>query len=229
MKKLDNYQRCVNKLVKIVRLANEQYFNGELPEVTVSLQESVKAYGSITTSECWFTADGTKAMKELNISSVYLTRNIEEIVCTILHELSHLALMVGFGGREPDPTGGTSNNYYYHTKTFKDMAEQVAKIHIEKHDKYGFTLSSPTEETLDFCIRNDLSDFEIARSADWSSFFVGGDGSKSTTTDKPKITRKPRNNSRKWVCPGCGQIIRSTRDDTNVICGDCNEKFVRAD
>ncbi len=37
---------------------------------------------------------------------------------------------------------------------------------------------------------------------------------------------KSKNRSIKYVCHGCGTIIRATRE-VNVVCGDCGEAFER--
>ena len=39
---------------------------------------------------------------------------------------------------------------------------------------------------------------------------------------------KAKSSTRRWVCPKCGTIIRSTKD-VRVICADCMELFVKAD
>jgi len=40
MKKQDSYRRAVQRLNNIYNLANADYFGGELPEATVTIQES---------------------------------------------------------------------------------------------------------------------------------------------------------------------------------------------
>ena len=44
------------------------------------------------------------------------------------------------------------------------------------------------------------------------------------------VTRPPKakSSTRRWVCPKCGTIIRSTKE-VRVICADCMELFVKAD
>ena len=39
---------------------------------------------------------------------------------------------------------------------------------------------------------------------------------------------KAKSSTRRWVCPKCGTIIRSTKE-VRVICADCMELFVKAD
>lgn len=215
MKQLNNYRRTVQYLTKIYNLANQDFFNGELPEVTLTVQENMGTYGHISVSDTWFTTDG-KGMRELNIAAQHLTRPIENVVSTILHEMSHLYNMEH---NIKDCSG------YYHNKKFKKTAEEIAGLIISQDSKYGWTITEPGERVLDFCIRHELEDIQIGKGIDWTAFF-GGSGSGSTPTATPKPKKK--GNSIKWICPCCGQIIRSTRDNINVICGDCNEQFIKA-
>lgn len=53
MKKQDNYRRAVQRLSTIFNLANADYFNNELPETTVTIQESQRAYGHCSISKVW--------------------------------------------------------------------------------------------------------------------------------------------------------------------------------
>lgn len=52
-----------------------------------------------------------------------------------------------------------------------------------------------------------------------------GPGSSQTGTPKPP---KAKSSTRRWVCPKCETIIRSTKE-VRVICADCMELFVKAD
>ena len=218
MKKLNNYRRTVQYLQKIYNLINEEYFGGELEEITLTVQESVRSYGHVSISNTWFTDD--KAMKELNISANYLRRDITEVVTTLIHECSHIWNM-------QHDIKDTSNGYIYHNKRFKKTAEEIGRIKIDRHDKYGWTVSTPTEETIDFCIRNGLEDIQIGRQLDFSfgTGFTGG--TSGNGTDKPVRPKKP-SSTRKYICPCCGNSFRATKN-INVLCMDCGEQYVKVD
>ena len=215
-KKLNNYRRTVQYLQRIYNLINTEYFNGELEEITLTVQESVRSYGHVTVSNTWFTDD--RAMKELNISANYLRRDITEVVTTLIHECAHIWNM-------QHDIKDTSNGYVYHNKRFKETAENLGKIKVGRSEKYGWTVSSPTEETLDFCIRNGLQDIEIGRQDTYSfgGFTGGASGNGGTETPKPK---KPTS-TRKYMCPCCGNSFRATKD-INVLCMDCNVQYIKA-
>ena len=218
MKELTNYRRAVQYLQKVFNLVNAEYFNNELPEVTLTVQESTGSYAHVSISNTWFTVDG-KGMKELNISACYLTRPIEEVVASLIHECSHIYNM---------EHGIKDCSGYYHNRRFKETAENLGKLRIEKHEKYGWTITYPTEDTINFCIENGLEDIKIGRQSAFSfGGFSGGTQGNGTKTIKPTSPKK-RSGYYRWICPCCGTIIRSTKENINIQCGDCNERFILA-
>ena len=217
MKELTNYKRAVGYLSKIYNYANEYFFNNELEEVTITIQENLGTYGHVSVSETWFTTDG-KGTKELNISAQHLTRPVEFVVSTLLHEMSHIYNME----HNIKDTSG-----YYHNRKFKKTAEEIAGLIIEKDEKYGWTKTSPSDRVLEFCLQYDLDDIKIGKAVDLSGFFTRtgtGTTGKSTGADRPKIKK---GNSYKWYCPKCNTIVRSSKPYVNIVCGDCNETFIQ--
>ena len=150
----NTYEKAVRYLERIYNLVNQEYFDGELEEITLTIQESVRSFGHVSADNTWFT--DKKSMKELNISANYLKRSISEIVTTLVHECSHIWNMQ-HGIKD------TSNGYVYHNKRFKKTAEEIGKIIVERHSTYGWSVSSPSQETLDFCKRHCLEDIQIWR------------------------------------------------------------------
>lgn len=90
----------------------------------------------------------------------------------------------------------------YLNKRFKAEAESRGLI-VKYSKKTGFSITHPSEELIDFVLACGFEDIKISR------------GSK-------------KGNSIKWVCPCCGDIVRSTKN-VNIICGNCGEKFKRDD
>ena len=215
MKQLVTYNRTVQYLNKVFKRINAEYFNSELEMPTITIQSTLRAYGHVTTSKIWKTEKGD-ASYELNIGADYLNRPIEYTVATMIHEACHLYNL-------QNGIQDTSNNGIYHNKRFKVVAER-AGLNVERHPRYGWTDTTPTDETIRFCLDNDLQEIRCSRNAGFG--FIGVDTGKagSGSTDKPT---KKKGNSIKWVCPCCGTIIRSTKQ-VNVICGDCGVKFEQA-
>ena len=153
------------------------------------------------------------ATHELNLSADYLNRPIENIVATLIHEGCHLCAL-------QNNIKDTSNRGIYHNKRFKALAEERG-LQISRHETYGWTITEPTEKTLDFCIINQLEDIQIVRQTAYSIGISGGKaGSGSTPVARPK---KP-SSTRKYICPCCGNSFRATKT-LRVLCMDCNVQF----
>lgn len=80
MKKTVKTSRVAGQLEKMYRLLNARFFNGELPEVVISLKKTVGAYGHFTCSKVWQAGDERRY--EINISSATLSRGIEDMCST---------------------------------------------------------------------------------------------------------------------------------------------------
>lgn len=217
MKELTSYNRTVHYLNKVFKLINSEYFNDELEMPTITIQSTIGAYGHVTTSKIWKNSKDI-ASYELNLGADYLARPIENIVATLIHEGCHLYAM-------QNNIKDTSNHGVYHNKRFKELAEERG-LSISRHEKYGWTITEPTESTIDFCITNGLQEIMINRNAGISFIGIGGNKAGNGNPMKPTPVAK-KGNSIKWLCPCCGAIVRSTKI-LNIVCGDCNEPFIIA-
>lgn len=220
MKEMTNYQRTANYLVKIFRAVNSEYFDNELDTPTITIQSTVGAYGHVTTSKVW--TNGDNASYELNVGAEWLNRPIENVVATLIHECVHLYCL-------QNNIKDTSNRGVYHNKRFKEIAETKGHLTIERHERYGWTITSPTEDTLNFCISYGFDDIKIGRNSftGLAPITGGKNGNGNTTTGTTPKVRKP-SSTRKYICPCCGNSFRATKN-INVLCMDCNEQFVLAD
>lgn len=217
MKQLTNYQRVSNYLVKIFKAINEEYFDNSLDIPTITIQSTVGTYGHVSVQKVWH--NDITATHELNLSADYLNRPIENTVATLIHEASHLYAL-------QNNIKDTSNRGVYHNKNFKKIAEEIGHLHIEKHDKYGWTITEPTENTIDFIIKYGFEDIQLVRGSQYSFSGIGGAKSGNGGMLPPK-TRKP-SSTRKYICPSCGNSFRATKT-LNVMCMDCNEQFIVAE
>lgn len=211
MKQTVKTSRAAGQLEKMFRELNKHYFAGKLPEPIISLKKTPSAYGHITCSKVW--QAGGENKYEINISSATLDRPIEETASTLLHEMVHEYCM---------ETGikDTSNNGVYHNRRFKEQAETHG-LTVDHHEKYGWTITSPSEELLDFIIFQGWQDIQMGERLAWSDMAGTGAGSKapgSSQTGAPKPP-KAKSSTRRWVCPKCGTIIRSTKEVRGHLCG----------
>lgn len=212
MKQLTTYSRTVQYLVKMFKAINEHYFDNVLELPTITIQTSRKAYGYVSTSKVWLSGED-RFSYELNISAEYLSRPIEEVAATLVHEAVHLyCLKKGIKD--------TSNRGVYHNRKFRDIA--VTKdLEIEHHKKYGYSITKPMVGLLMFCEENGFVDIQIQRGLGFLPARTGSDNSPTAIA----IGRKP-SSTRKYQCQNCGNSFRATKD-INVLCLDCNEVFVR--
>lgn len=213
MKELTSYNRTVQYLNKVFKLINTDYFNDSLEMPTITIQSTVGAYGHVSTSKVWQSENGTQSF-ELNIGADYLYRPIEYIVATLIHEGCHLYAM-------QNGIKDTSNKGVYHNSKFKRLAEERG-LSVNRHEKYGWTVTAPTDETISFCLKYNLQEIKCTRNAGFAFTGIGTGKAGSGSPIKPPCTTKT--NSIKWVCPCCGAIVRSTRI-LNIVCGDCNINF----
>ena len=133
---------------------------------------------------------GDERRYEINISSATLNRSIDGTCSTLLHEMCHLACAVGYGSK------------------------------ILDHPKYGWTITSPGIELLDFIEQQGWQDLQMVEGV--SLLDVLGTLPKGgSRTKKPSSTRK-------YICPKCGNSCRATKV-INIICGDCMEQMKPAE
>ena len=171
------------------RELNKHYFAGNLPEPIISLKKTPSAYGHITCSKVW--QAGGENKYEINISSATLDRPIEETAFTLLHEMVHEYCM---------ETGikDTSNNGVYHNRRFKEQAEAHG-LTVDHHEKYGWTITSPSEELLDFIIFQGWQDIQMGERLAWSDMAL------EQAARHPAAVRPERRNlPRQRAAPGGG-------------------------
>ena len=215
MKQLTTYNRAAAYLNTIFDLLNARYFEGALSRPIITIQSTPKAYGHYTLYDAW-SVDGDKGMREINIGAGTLSRPIENVVATLLHEMVHY---------HNDQSGvkDCSRGNTYHNRKFKDAAE-ACDLLVEHHDTYGWSITSPSDALVEFCLENDLREIRLCRNdiviprvsgtgIHAGTFAFGGGNKKSST--------------RKYVCPCCGMSVRATKA-VNIACLDCNEQLVVA-
>lgn len=195
MKNIVMYSQACAYLEKIYDTLNREKYNGELETPILTIQSSEKTYGHVTTAKVWKCTD--KNQYELNISAEALNRPIENVVATLLHEMTHIYCMM-HGIQD------TSRNGQYHNKRFKAQAETVGLI-IEKDNKIGWSLTRPSEELVKYIHSKKWDMIPLFRSSPHDSKTTGG--------KRPSSTRK-------YICPCCEQSVRATKK-TILICGYC--------
>lgn len=214
MKETTRTSRTAGYLEKIFRAINNDSFGGIIEEPIISIMSTPGAYGHVTIGKVWKRKGEER--HELNIAADWLQRPIENVVATMIHEMVHL-YNIQMGVQD------TSRGGSYHNKKFKEEAEKHM-IRIEKDDKYGWTITQVTDELLEYIIDKGWGDIDMGRGFGW----LGGSTGKGKTgtgaavgPDGDTEKRKPKGNSRHYVCPSCGLIARTTKD-ARLFCGGCD-------
>ena len=214
MKELTSYNRVAGYLNKIFDLLNEEFFESALSRPTITIQSTPKAYGHFSLNkDTWISKLG--GTHEINIGAGTLSRPIENVVATLLHEMVHYFNHVS--GVQDCSRGNT-----YHNKRFKEAAEARGLI-ISHSDRYGWSHTEPSDELLEFCLRYGLTEILINRNEAIGFRVGGGSGAHSggvTGVIPPRVS-----STRKYVCPCCGMSVRSTRT-VRIACMDCNEQMI---
>ena len=151
---------------------------------------------------------------EINLGAGTISRSIEFVVATLLHEMVHYYNYIN--GVQDCSRGNT-----YHNKRFKAAAEARGLI-VEHSDKYGWSHTSPGDSLLQFCLDNDLSDILINRN-EFSGFQTPGTGTHSGGIQV--ITPKKPSSTRKYLCPCCGNSVRATKV-VRIGCLDCGAQML---
>ena len=213
MKELTSYNRVAGYLNKIFDLLNARYFENTLSRPTITIQSTPKAYGHFSLQEdTWVSKIG--GTHEINIGAGTLSRPIENVVATLLHEMVHY---YNYERGVQDCSRGNT----YHNRKFKAEAEKRG-LTVEHSDRYGWSHTYPTEALLDFVIENGLTDILLNRNEE-SGFQITGTGAHSGSTFGTTKT----SSTRKYICPCCGMSIRATKV-VRIACMDCDEQMMLA-
>ena len=220
MKQLSSYVRAAGYLNKLFDLLNEEFFASELLRPTITIQSTPRAYGHFTLNpDTWKSITGDSY--EINIGAGTLNRPIELTATTMYHEMCHLFAAT-------HEIKDTSNGYVYHNGNFKRIAEEHRGALVDKDPsgRYGWTVTTPSDDMIDFILRNELTDILIGRN-ELPAFSYSGSGSHNGTGSTGTGTNSTgkKSSSHKMVCPGCGLIVRSTKPGVRLICVNCTEEI----
>lgn len=183
-------------------ILNIEYFGDTLPECSITIQSSPKAYGHFTSNEIWQADSGSR--HEINLGAETLNRPIEFTIATLIHEMVHCYCHI-------NDIQDTSRNGTYHNKRFKAEAEKRGLI-IGYDKRIGHSPTTPSQRLIEFCRAQNWQDITLHRAGEF-----GADG-------KPKAP----SSTRKYICPCCGSSVRATKD-VHILCIDCNEPMELAE
>jgi predicted SprT family Zn-dependent metalloprotease len=196
---------------------NVRFFESALQRPVITIMSTPTCYGHITRYEAWKDSEGGR--REINLGAETLNRPIEEIAATLVHEMTHYYCY-------NNNIEGVSRGGYYHNKLFKEAAEAHGLL-IEHHPVYGYTITNPAPDLVEFVKEQGWSTLDLHREE--FNAATGTTVPPVLTPGKPTTIKpaKAPSSTRKYACPKCGQTIRATKA-VNIICGDCNRTMEEA-
>ena len=189
------YLETISWLGKLYNYVNENLFNGELkrPVITVQTDDNNKSFGWFTLKRVWKESTEDEGDFEINMSSQYLNRPIQETAGTLIHEMCHQYAQLH--NLQDCSRSGT-----YHNKLFKKIAEDHG-LTVKKIEKYGYARTAISEETLELV-----------------GYFLEKLPATLIYRDAPQKGIRVRSSStRKYVCPCCGIICNINRCEVCII------------
>ena len=214
MKELTKYSRVAGYLEKLYDKLNTDFFDGVLVRPVITIQSTSRAYGHYTLHDAWSIKGA--GYREINIAAGTLDRPIENVAATLVHEMTHQY------NNEVANVQDCSRGGTYHNKLFR-IAAEAHGINVSRSEKYGWSITEPSERLIAWLADNGISDIPMTRNEGTVHRAVGGDKAAQGGVSVAGVASKPK--SRRWVCPGCGAIVRSTKT-VRLICGDCFRLFV---
>ena len=147
MKQLTSYNRVAGYLNKVFDLLNAEFFESELSRPTITSSLPPKPTGISLAEDTWVSKLG--GTHEINIGAGTLSRPIEEVAATLLHEMVHYYNHVHGSRIVPE---GTLPQPKIRGRSRRTRAD------CGSHPKYGWTITSPSDRLLEFILDNDLTD-----------------------------------------------------------------------
>ena len=192
-----NIADTINELYRIFDVLNEHYFDNGLGYPIITIEEGKDEYGHFISPQTWAVVDSEDRLYEIAINPVYLNREINETVGTLLHEMIHYYATVN-DIKDTTKTGK-------HTKKFKELAEKFDLV-VDEDDYAHTTISPQLEQFIEEVVQPNGECFKL---------FV----------DYPLVEAqepKPRKKTQfKYICPKCGMVAKA-KAELNIVCGACN-------
>lgn len=213
-----NIKIMTEELHKAFQIINDKFFSSEVPLPAITIQSSGNrklAMGWCTTKEVWRDKQNKQKLYEINLSAEYIDISFEETMDTLMHEMVHLYNIVK--GIQDVSRGGT-----YHNKNFLERAKKSGfEYPSDKPDKrYGYSNVKLKPSTIAILKELDIKKevFSIGRKSFETLSLMDED-------EGIKVESKKKSGYYVWLCPGCNVKVRSTKEEINIKCADCNMKF----
>ena len=216
MKEITKTSRLAGQLEKLYNMLNADFFNGELEPPIITIQSTPRAYGHYTVYNAWSVKG--EGRREINMGAGTIDRPIENVIATLLHEMCHQ-----YNDTILNVQDCSGSSHMYHNKRFRDTANAHGLI-CSRSEKYGWSHTEPSDTLLEWILDNNIQEIKLNRNEPHGIRIAGGN---AAANGGPIAIGTTKGNSRRYVCPSCGTIIRATRT-VNVLCGDCLTKMLES-
>lgn len=206
MKATTKMSRAVCQLEHMMNSINQDFFNGELPPIIITVQSKPGTFGHSSVSKIWKRKD--EQAYEINIAAEVLSYPIEETIDTLAHEAIHCTARER--GIKEVSRGGA-----YHNKRFKELAESYGLTCVYTGSKYGWN-TTPNDTLVEYALQKGWNEIQINRG---TALMRRAPSTGQTGAMQGSGVRAP-SSTRKLQCPGCGNSVRATKK-VNILCGDC--------
>ena len=226
MEPICTYSKAAEFLSELFDMLNDEFFDGVLAKPVISIDSSIDTYASFCLRPDAWQSTEHGDQYALNVSSEYLHLGIQELCCSLIHEMVHeynwCYINPAIG---KDVVKDCSRGNMYHNRKFKEEAERRGLI-IDRDQLYGWTITSAGPRLLDWLQTVELADIQLHRTI--PQFAVMGGGGTVSGGSKGKSTagseRKPR--YKEYICPCCKVKVRSNATQIlKLRCEDCEELF----
>ena len=226
MEVISTYSKAAEFLSDLYDLLNQEFFGGVLAKPVISIDSSIETYASFCLRPDAWNSPEHGDQYALNVSSEYLHLGLQELSCSLLHEMTHQ-----YNWTYIDPSIGKdvvkdcSRGNMYHNRRFKSEAEKRGLL-IDRDPVYGWTITSAGPRLLDWLQTIELADIQLHRTIPTLIALTGkqdgSNGDNSKSTGKSGTAKKSR--YAKYQCPCCKLIVRcSSQTVAKLRCEECDE------
>jgi hypothetical protein len=200
--------KTLNELNIAFNKLNDKIFGNCLVQPIILIQTNgrrTNVLGWCTVKRIWKKKDKTEERYEITICAEYLTRPINELMSTMIHEMVHLYNLM-------NDVKDVSNGNIYHNKKFKEEAENRGLI-VEHAPTIGWSVTTLSDELIELIksLNIDESVFDWARELPIKEIKGTGKG-------------KRKKNIIQYQCPSCETIIKAKKE-LHAMCKDCEVLF----
>lgn len=225
MQVISTYSKAAEFLSELYDLLNKEFFDGVLAKPVISIDSSVETYATFCLRPDAWTSPEHGDQYALNVSSEYLHHGLQELCCSLLHEMVHQ-----YNWTYIDPANGKdvvkdcSRGNMYHNRRFKNEAEKRGLI-IDRDVVYGWTITTAGPRLLDWLQTVNLADIQLHRTVP-TLIAVAGNSGKAEGGNKSsgKSGKAKQSRYTKYQCPCCKLVVRcSAHAEVKLRCEECCE------